>query len=152
MSVYKLPSTASIQIPQYPNASDFSTFVDPSNPDLDPNWTPIGGPRAVAEHVMRRWITIPGEMHDDNYGAGLLRYINASMLPVEVAALQAELKDQAKQCEGVDDINVQLLRNDQGLVAVQGNMTLKNGTSWRYVFGLSTDTIQLITLLGTGGA
>lgn len=150
MAVYKLQSTQ-LQVPGYPANSDFSTFLDPNNPDLDPNWTPIGGARAVAEHVMRRWVTQPGEMHDDNYGVGIFNYVNASMLPVEVAALKATLKDQARQVEGLEDISIQLMRDDAGNVRILGNMTLKNGTSWRYVFGLTSDNIQLITLLGVGG-
>lgn len=146
---YKVPSAQELVTPQYPDGVDFSTFVDGSTPDLDPNWRPIPGPRAVAEKILRRWIGVPGEYHNSAIGARLMTYLNAGLSPLDVSALQAELKSQAIGVEGLEDIDVRVTGPDAaGNVDVRANMKLSSGRRYDMVFRLSAVSIPKITLLG----
>lgn len=138
----------------YPDSVDFSTFFDDTGVgDLDGNFTPISWARSRVELVARRWLTIPGEMDDPEFGYPIQRYYNAGMLPVELLALQAGLKREALKVEGIDDASVVVQRTPgTGEVVVAGSVVLadEDATTWRFVFALSADKLALITLLGPG--
>lgn len=147
---YKVPSARDLISPQYPDNVDFSTFSDETGVgDLDPNWRPIPGPRAVAEKILRKWVCVPGEMHDRTIGARLMTYLNAGLSPLDVAALQADLKSQAIGTEGLADIDVRVTGPDAaGALLVRSEMTLVTGGTFVMVFSLSPTTTPRITLLG----
>lgn len=134
----------------YPDRVDFSTFFDSTGrPDLDPNWTPISGPRAVMEHIARRWVTEKGEMDDPTYGYPVTRYYNSQMLPQELRALQQGLRAEALKVEGVDDAQVLISHDRDGKVFIRGEVVLTDSDlPWQFVFSLSADKLALITLLG----
>ena len=147
--IYKAPTAQQIANTVYPDNVDFSTFVNGKTADLDPNWRPVKGPRIVAEKVVRKWIALSGEYHDTTIGVGLVTYVNSTLSPVEISALQAEMKAQAATTEGLDDIDVELDKDEStGVLTVKGNMVLTNGTTWIMIFTLSSDTLSKITLLG----
>lgn len=141
-----------VRVPVFPDQVAYSTFWDPNQEsDLDPNWIKISGPRSVLEKVGRRWITNKRTMHNPFFGYPVFQYHNANMLPVELQALQAGMRAQALEVQGLDDISVQLQKNDRGVVKISGDATLATGTIWPYVFQLSSDKLVLVTGLGPGG-
>ncbi|TXH56862.1 MAG: hypothetical protein E6Q97_05560, partial [Desulfurellales bacterium] len=82
----------------YPDNVDYTTFP-PSlslnlegriyvggTADLDISFTPISGPRAVAEHVARRLISPPGSYDDPDWGFDINSWLNANLLPQDLDA------------------------------------------------------------------
>lgn len=142
----------------YPDFVDFSTFTtyEPISvdgrtyfggpADLDPSWTPIGGIRAVLEHVARRLITPPGMYDDPEYGFDLNSYLNANLLTQDLDALQAAIRNQAEAVEGVDQAVV-VARVDATTRALLVNITVTLTDSlegFTLVFVLGPDTIPRI--------
>ena len=83
---------------------DVSTF-----PDLDPQFRPLSGQRAVAEAVARRWITpLGGLVYDDTYGEDLRARLNAGVEGPRLRALEAALTTQALADERVQAAAVTL--------------------------------------------
>ena len=141
----------------FPDNVDFSTFPDATGvPDMDPDWKAISGARSVMEKVARRWVTQKGEMHDPDFGYSIVIYYNASMLPIEVQALQAGLRVEALKVEGLDDISVTVMKDYSGVVWVYGSLTLEDDGGeagyWKYVFQLNASVLNLITLLPPGSS
>lgn len=130
----------------YPAKSDFSTYRGRDGAaDLDPNWTPIGGPRAVLEHVARRITTPPGSYDDDAWGFDLNSYFNASLLAGEFTALGAAIRNEAVQEEGVDDCDVETTLDAAGKLTVRVTLALTGEDAvYALVFVLSADTIPLV--------
>ena len=144
-------------MPTYPSGVDFTTWPPTSSfiyqgrrlygglPDLDSSWTPISGPRAVLEHVARRIISPPGSYDDISYGFDISVYLNANLLPQELDALKAAVRNEALADEAVDDCNVEAnLDPVQGLT-VRVLITLLNQVEpFFFVFVLSQDTIPRV--------
>lgn len=131
----------------YPGGVDFSTFwAKDGSVGMDPNWTPIlSGDRILLEHVVRRWIIRPGEMHDASIGAGLFGYVNKALSPLQVGKLQAKLKEQALAVEGVEDCKVQIGLAPGYKLAVRAEVKLSAGQQWTLVLGLNETTIQILS-------
>lgn len=131
---------------RYPQNSDFSTYRSPDGlPDLDPNWTTIGGARAVLEHVARRITTPPGSYDDSAWGFDLNSYFNASLLDGEFDALAAAIRNEAVQEEGVEDCAVDTKLDSSGKLSVIVTLSLVDQDKlFDLVFVLSSETILLV--------
>ena len=135
----------------YPDGTDFSTFWMPDgSADMDPNFTPIPGSRAVMERVLRRWMANPGDYDNDTFGYSVFQYYNANILPRDLEVLAAGMRDQALLEEGVDDCYIEAMIMRNGTVRLKADFYLKDLTTWETVFVLSEDTLPRITLLGPG--
>lgn len=144
-------------MPTYPDSVDFTTWPPTQSfvfngqrlygglPDLDSSWTPISGPRAVLEHVARRIISPPGSYDDIAYGFDLSTNLNANLLPQELDALKAAVRNEALADEAVDDCAVTAtLDTIQGLI-VRVLITLLNQVEpFFFVFVLSEGTIPRV--------
>lgn len=127
----------------YPDFADYSTFFTSDGaPDLDPSFTPIEGPRAVLEHVARRFITTPGQ-YDDEYGYDLTTYLNANVLGGEFAGLNARVRAEAIQVEGVEDAVV-TATFVSGTLSVRVIVTLADDTEYPLVFVLTATTLPRV--------
>jgi hypothetical protein len=129
----------------YPPRSDFSTYRSrDGTADMDPSWRPIGGPRAVLEHVARRITSPPGSYDDPDWGFDVTTFLNAALLTEQFNALQAAVRNEAVQVEGVDDCAVSTSLSGGGLqVALAVTLENRAGT-FDLVFVLSAATIPLI--------
>ena len=128
----------------YPDFADYSTFFTSDGaPDLDPSFTPIEGPRAVLEHVARRFITTPEQYDDENYGYDLTTYLNANVLGGEFAGLNARVRAEAIQVEGVEDAVVTATFLN-GTLSVRVIVTLADDTGYPLVFVLTADTLPRV--------
>ncbi len=132
----------------YPAGVDFSTFVRlDGQPGMDPSFVPMAsGVTTVLEHIVRRWIIVPGEMHDKTIGAALFSYVNRAMTPLETGMLQARLREQALMVEGVEEIQVFARRPKPTTLEIVGQVTLGDNQKWTFVFALTSDKVELITL------
>lgn len=98
-----------------PLGTDVSTF-----PDLDPQFRPIAGQRAVAEAVARRWLTpLGGLVYDETYGEDVRALLNAGADSPRLQAIRAALVAQATADERVVSATV-----DLSLAGPTGSLTL----------------------------
>jgi hypothetical protein len=143
-------------VPVYPNNVDYTTFPPSLSlnlegriyaggaADLDISFTPISGPRAVAEHVARRLISPPGSYDDPDWGFDINSWLNANLLPQDLDAFEAAVRNEVLAVEGVDGAEITTTLDDiAGLVCVV-EMTLSDGDEYELVFVLGADTIPRI--------
>lgn len=143
-------------MPVYPDNVDYTTFPPSLSlnlegrvyaggaADLDISFTPISGPRAVAEHVARRLISPPGSYDDPDWGFDINSWLNANLLPQDLDAFEAAVRNEVLAVEGVDDAEITTTLDDvAGLVCVV-EMTLSNEDEYELVFVLGADTIPRI--------
>ena len=140
----------------YPDNVDYTTFPPSLSlnlesrvyvggaADLDISFTPISGPRAVAEHVARRLISPPGSYDDPDWGFDINSWLNANLLPQDLDAFEAAVRNEVLAVEGVDSAEITTtLDSTVGLVCVV-EMTLSDADSYELVFVLGADTIPRI--------
>ena len=143
-------------MPVYPDNVDYTTFPPSLSlnlegriyvggaADLDISFTPISGPRAVAEHVARRLISPPGSYDDPDWGFDINSWLNANLLPQDLDAFEAAVRNEVLAVEGVDGAEITTTLDDvAGLVCVV-EMTLSNEDEYELVFVLGADTIPRI--------
>jgi hypothetical protein len=143
-------------MPTYPDNVDYTTFPPSLSlnlegrvyaggaADLDISFTPISGPRAVAEHVARRLISPPGSYDDPDWGFDINSWLNANLLPQDLDAFEAAVRNEVLAVEGVDSAEITTTLDDvAGLVCVV-EMTLSDGDEYELVFVLGADTIPRI--------
>ena len=140
----------------YPDNVDYTTFPPSLSlnlegriyaggaADLDISFTTISGPRAVAEHVARRLISPPGSYDDPDWGFDVNSWLNANLLPQDLDAFEAAVRNEVLDVEGVDDAEITTtLDATAGLVCVI-ELTLTEADSFELVFVLGADTIPRI--------
>ena len=143
-------------MPVYPDNVDYTTFPPSLSlnlegrvyvggaADLDISFTPISGPRAVAEHVARRLISPPGSYDDPDWGFDINSWLNANLLPQDLDAFEAAVRNEVLAVEGVDSAEITTTLDDvAGLVCVV-EMTLSDADAYELVFVLGADTIPRI--------
>ncbi len=143
-------------MPVYPDNVDYTTFPPSLSlnlegrvyaggaADLDISFTEISGPRAVAEHVARRLISPPGSYDDPDWGFDINSWLNANLLPQDLDAFEAAVRNEVLAVEGVDSAEITTTLDDvAGLVCVV-EMTLSDGDEYELVFVLGADTIPRI--------
>jgi hypothetical protein len=143
-------------MPVYPDSVDYTTFPPSLSlnlegriyaggaADLDISFTTISGPRAVAEHVARRLISPPGSYDDPDWGFDVNSWLNANLLPQDLDAFEAAVRNEMLDVEGVDDAEITTtLDATAGLVCVI-ELTLTEAESFELVFVLGADTIPRI--------
>lgn len=143
-------------MPVYPDNVDYTTFPPSLSlnlegriyaggaADLDISFTTISGPRAVAEHVARRLISPPGSYDDPDWGFDVNSWLNANLLPQDLDAFEAAVRNEVLDVEGVDDAEITTtLDATVGLVCVI-ELSLTEADSFELVFVLGADTIPRI--------
>lgn len=79
---------------------DYSTFFPDGTSDL--TFDVIADPRqVVAQHILRRWILEQGQLDIPWVGAGIRRYLNATLSQATLNQLTADLRKQALDVDGV---------------------------------------------------
>jgi len=109
--------------------------------DIDPSLPLVEGRRALAEAIVRRWITPPGGLfYAPSYGAGLLLTLHGGIQSVERIA--TELQNEALKDERVREIDVRVaLEGD--MLRVSARVTDAAGP-FRFVLGVSELTLDLM--------
>jgi hypothetical protein len=87
-----------------------------------------GGTLVVAEAILRRWTTSPGQLIDDgDYGYSLVDLISQDLSPSDIAYAQTQAGVEAEKDERVLGAVVQLDFSVQGVVSVSAIITTANG-------------------------
>jgi hypothetical protein len=109
---------------------------------VDWSLTTVSGRKALAQAVVRRWITEPGDLvYDEDYGFGLLTYLSGAMQATGVIA--AGLRAEALKDERVEDCQVEVsFDRASALLSVSGKLTDAEGP-FDLTLSLSTTTLTI---------
>ena len=115
-------------------------------PDLDETFTPITGPRLVAEAIYRRLCTPSGGMpFDENYGTDLRGWLNESGSAEDWAACGAAIESEALKDDRVESCTASVVYSmaSQRLEA-KIRFTTAAGP-FRLVLGISKLTVDVLS-------
>jgi hypothetical protein len=130
------------------NGPDYNTFV---NGVATLTFDPVSDPHVVVSQLgVRAWLCEQGALDDPNVGAGLRKYVLASMSSQQQEILRANLRTQALAVDGVQDCSLSLTSTPAPggiLLTITAVLTavVKTGAqTFTTVFALSPTTSQLI--------
>ena len=122
---------------------DIST---PDAADLDPLGTLVTGARALGQALARRLVTPRGGLLDDpSYGYDLRQLVGEALRPGDLATVQAEVADQCRADERVDDAAVSV-KQSAGAVRVEIILALEAVGPLRLVLAVSAVTSEILAL------
>lgn len=102
------------------------------------------GLQCVAEAVLRRWGTSPGELIDDpTYGYNLTDLVGADLSPADLSYAQQQAAAQAQLDERVLQCTVTITLTVAGLLTVVANVVTAAGP-FKMVVSVSAVTTQLL--------
>lgn len=105
-----------------------SCWGTPKGQDLSTPSYMASGNLVIAEAILRRWTTSPGQLIDDaDYGYNLTDLISSDLSPADLAYAQVQAGAQAEQDERVLACLVQLDLSVQGVLTVTAIVTTANG-------------------------
>ena len=123
--------------------TDLST---PDGADLDPLGGTVSGRRAVGQAIARRLVTPRGGLLDDeSYGYDLRQLVGDSLGPGDLATAQAEIADQCRADERVDDAAVTVTQSGAA-VRVEIILALEAVGPLRLVLSVSAVTSEILAL------
>lgn len=123
--------------------TDLST---PDGADLDPLGGTVSGARAVGQAIARRLVTPRGGLLDDpSYGYDLRQLVGEALRPGDLATVQAEVADQCRADERVDDAAVTVTQSGAA-VRVEIILALEATGPLRLVLSVSAVTSEILAL------
>lgn len=124
-----------------PYGSDVSCTLD-----IDPYFTIVEGPEAVAQALVRRLVTPAGGLIDDpdgTYGYDLREMVNRSLNQAERLELDARIEAQCLLDERVDSVDVDTTIEAESLT-VGLNVTLVQGETFSLTLTASALTFDAV--------
>lgn len=118
-------------------------------PDLDPNFTLINGPKAVAQSVARYWLSDNGSLiTNEAAGTNIRDLLSAEFdaRPDAVSFVKALLASEARRDERVEDIAITLTLDAQ-MLTIQAIVTSANPADSPFSFVLTIDKVTKATIL-----
>lgn len=149
-SIKSTPTAKQVQGFYY-DGQDYSTFrADGTGFGL--TFDVIKDPkRIVAQHIARRWILEKGQLDVTSIGAGMRRYLNMSLTVTQREQLEADLRNEALNVDGVDRCSVTVSQKRLPSAAMELTATATVTLSRRFggqtfvtVFALTASTAKLI--------
>jgi phage baseplate assembly protein W len=121
-----------------------SCWGTPSGQDLSmPSYMATGN-QCVAEAILRRWSTSPGQLIDDpTYGYNLTDLVSDDLSSADISYAQQQAASQAKRDERVRNAKVAITLLANGTLQVVGQITTASGP-FRLVVSVSSVTTQLL--------
>jgi hypothetical protein len=105
-----------------------SCWGTPNGQDLSTPSYMASGNQVVAEAILRRWTTSPGQLVDDpNYGRNVWDLVNAALSPRDLAYAQQQFSAEAEKDERVLSCPVVLTITAAGLVTLSATVTTAAG-------------------------
>ena len=112
--------------------------------DLDPMMLEVSGRMALAQSLVRRLSTAPGQLIDDaNYGYDLTGEINDDLSPTDVARMSSRIVSECRKDERVQSCTASVVFQANALLVV---INVTDGTG-PFKLTLAV-TPNLVTLLG----
>lgn len=123
--------------------SDIST---PDAVDLDPLGTLVTGARALGQALARRLVTSRGSLLDDpSYGYDLRQLVGDVLGPLALETVRAEVLDQLRADERVDDAAVTVTQPTRTSVRVEAVVSAAAGPL-RLVLSVSAVSSEILAL------
>lgn len=124
--------------------TDLST---PDGADLDPLGGTVSGRRAVGQAIARRLVTPRGGLLDDeSYGYDLRQLVGEALRPGDLATVQAEIADQCRMDERVDDVAVAVTLAASGALRVELTIATETLGPLRLVLAVSAVSAEILAL------
>jgi phage baseplate assembly protein W len=122
--------------------TDLST---PDGSDLDPMGGVVSGRRALGQAIARRLSTPRGSLLDDaTYGYDLRSLVGEALRPGDLAAVSAEIVDQCRADERVDDAAVTVTQPTAGAVRVELLLISETVGPLRLVLAVSAVSAEIL--------
>lgn len=128
-----------------PQAVNFGTcWGTPNGQDLSmPSYMATEN-RVVAEAVLRRWTTSPGELIDDpNYGYNVMDLVSDDLGPRQIAYAQQRLAAEAQKDERVKSASVVLTLSAAGELTINAHIVTARGP-FDLVVAVSATSVELL--------
>lgn len=131
--------------PLAPAAVNFGTcWGTPNGQDLSSPSYMASGNLCVAEAILRRWSTSPGQLIDDpDYGRNVYDLLSADLSDDEIAYEQQQLAAEATKDERVRRATVTLTFQVDGTLRIEATITTAAGP-FKFVVNVSQVTTQLL--------
>jgi len=124
--------------------TDLST---PDGMDLDPLGGTVTGRRAVGQAIARRLVTPRGGLLDDeSYGYDLRQLVGEALRPGDLATVEAEIADQCRMDERVDDVAVAVTLAATGALRVELTIATETLGPLRLVLAVSAVSAEILAL------
>ena len=124
--------------------TDLST---PDGADLDPLGGTVTGRRAVGQAIARRLVTPRGGLLDDeSYGYDLRQLVGEALRPGDLATVEAEIADQCRADERVDDVAVAVTLAATGALRVELTIATETLGPLRLVLAVSAVSAEILAL------
>jgi phage baseplate assembly protein W len=124
--------------------TDLST---PDGMDLDPLGGVVSGRRAVGQAIARRLVTPRGGLLDDeSYGYDLRQLVGEALRPGDLATVEAEIADQCRADERVDDVAVAVTLAATGALRVELTIATETLGPLRLVLAVSAVSAEILAL------
>jgi len=124
--------------------TDLST---PDGMDLDPLGGVVSGRRAVGQAIARRLVTPRGGLLDDeSYGYDLRQLVGEALRPGDLATVEAEIADQCRMDERVDDVAVAVTLAATGALRVELTIATETLGPLRLVLAVSAVSAEILAL------
>ena len=127
--------------------TDLSTFAGGpgAEPDLDPMFEVIEGPRVVLENCARRLMTDNGSLEDaPEYGYNLTNQVGRRMSPVAKLRMGADIEAELIKEDGVQAVKVlDFAQGQRGRWELRIRFTLASGT-FTSVFGVTNSIVEIL--------
>jgi hypothetical protein len=124
--------------------TDLST---PDGMDLDPLGGTVTGRRAVGQAIARRLVTPRGGLLDDeSYGYDLRQLVGEALRPGDLATVEADIADQCRADERVDDVAVAVTLSTGGALRVELTIATETLGPLRLVLAVSAVSAEILAL------
>jgi phage baseplate assembly protein W len=119
----------------------------PDGMDLDPLGGTVTGRRAVGQAIARRLVTPRGGLLDDeSYGYDLRQLVGEALRPGDLATVEAEIADQCRMDERVDDVAVAVTLAATGALRVELTIATETLGPLRLVLAVSAVSAEILAL------
>lgn len=127
------------------NAINFGTcWGTPNGQDLSmPSYMATGN-QVVAESILRRWTTSPGELIDDpNYGYNVMDLVSADLGVKDIAYAQQQLAQEAQKDERVLSATVKVVLTAAGFLTITATIVTAAGP-FQLVVAVTAVSVSLL--------
>lgn len=128
-----------------PSAINFGTcWGTPNGDDLSMPSYMASENQVVAEAILRRWSTSPGQLIDDpNYGFNVMDLVNDDLGPKDIAYAQQQLAQECQKDERVRSASVVVTLSVAGLVTIAATVVTAAGP-FKLVVEVSAVSVSLL--------
>lgn len=124
--------------------TDIATIAPDGSIDLDPYFRVVSGSTVVSHAIVKRLVTPPGGLLDDeDYGYDLRALVHGSTSKPELDSAVAEIEAQCLADERVSDATITLSASG-GVLTCRVQVVLVDGQTLRLVLAVSAVSVEVL--------